>query len=218
MPPLPSRLALFAFGALVGAALAVRWVTRSAGLITPPGLAPLLLDPLRMRYRNPSAVIQFANVQPDWIVLDLGCGNGAFTLELAKCVRIVHAVDVQPAMLEALERRLAHTNVPNVRLHLAPATHLPFDAETFDAVLMISVLPMLHDRATALGEVRRVLKPGGVLIVGEELIEPEYVSDSVTMRWVERAGFRLTKRDVNLLRYTLKFERTETRNKMKDDK
>lgn len=194
-------------GAAIGATLAVRWVTRRAALITPPMFAPLLLSPLRMAYRPPSQLVRFLAPEPDWTVLDLGCGNGAFTLPLARSVRRVHAVDVQPAMVAALRERLRRARLDNVSAHVAPATRLPFGGHAFDAVLMISVLPMLHDRDAALREVYRVLKPDGVLIVGEEWIEPEYVGRRTVTRWVERAGFTLCARTANLMCYTLKFRR-----------
>lgn len=192
-------------GTAIGAFFAVRWVTRRASLITPPAFAPLLLSHARLAYRQPRNVVAFAGVQPDWAVLDLGCGNGAFTLALANHARCVHAVDVQPAMIKALMIRLRSSGVTNVVPRVAPATHLPFEDEAFDAALMISVLPMLHDRAAALAEVRRVLKPGGVLVIGEELIEPEYVREATTRRWAEQACFRWLDRDATPLRYSLKF-------------
>lgn len=212
------QLACFALGFTLGAGLAVRWLTRRASLITPPAFAPLLLSPLRLRYRDPARMVRFAGIRPDWAVLDLGCGNGAFTLELAKRARVVHAVDVQPAMLKALERRLIRADAQNVCLHAAPATRLPFDDGSFDAVFMISVLPMLHDRDAALREVWRVLKPHGVLVIGEERIEPEYVSARTTTRWVEPMGFRWIARDANLLCFTLKFAKTQTERRTTNDK
>ncbi len=196
----------FLIGAALGAFAGVRWMTRRASLITPPCFAPLLLSPLRMAYRAPSQLVRFLDPQSDWMVLDVGCGNGAFALPLARQVRCVHAVDVQPAMVDALERRLREAALDNVVAQVAPATRLPFDAGSFDAALMISVLPMLHNREAALREVRRVLKPDGVLIVGEELIEPEYVPTRTVVRWVGRAGFRLTARMQHPLAYALRFE------------
>jgi ubiquinone/menaquinone biosynthesis C-methylase UbiE len=202
------RLVFFLLGVTIGAFLGVRWITRRASLITPPAFAPLLGNPLRLAYRNPAQVLDFAGAQRGWSILDLGCGTGVFTIEAARRVGpsgVVHAVDVQPAMIDALRGRMRATNLTNIQTHVAPATHLPLDDHSVDCVLMISVLPMLHGKPSALREVKRVLKPNGVLVVGEELIEPEYVTASTTVRWVEEAGFRLIAREQNVLRYTLKF-------------
>lgn len=200
---------LFCFGALVGAMLGIRWITRRAALITPPGCAPLLTSPLRLAYRRPADLVRFMGVRPDWSVLDLGCGNGAFTRELARHARWVCAVDAQVTMVERLVQRLRPSGAPNVCPMVAPAARLPFASEAFDAVLMISVLPMLSDRDAALCEIRRVLKPNGLLVVGEELIEPEYVSWPTVTAWVERAGFALRRRESNWLCYTLKFVKAQ---------
>ena len=203
------RLILFCFGALVGAMLGIRWITQRAALITPPGCAPLLTSPLRLAYRRPADLVRFIGLRPDWIVLDLGCGNGAFTRDLARHARRVCAVDAQVTMVERLVRRSRPSDVPNVCPLVAPAGRLPFAPGAFDAVLMISVLPMLSDRNAALREIRRVLKPNGLLIVGEELIEPEYVSWPTVAAWVEHAGFTLRWRESNWLCYTLKFVKTQ---------
>ncbi|MFN4292676.1 MAG: class I SAM-dependent methyltransferase [Thermoflexales bacterium] len=205
------RPALFALGLATGATLAVRWITRRAALITPPAFAPLLISPLRMAYRAPSQLARFLDPKPDWTMLDLGCGNGAFALPLARYVRRIHAVDVQPAMVDALRRRLRQARLDNVVAQVAPASQLPFDAHTFDAVLMIAILPMLHDRDAALREARRVLKPDGVLVIGEEWIEPEYVGWRGVTQWVEDAGFALQARESNLMCYTLKFRQKPER-------
>jgi ubiquinone/menaquinone biosynthesis C-methylase UbiE len=199
------RILWFLAGAIVGAVFGLRWATRRGALITPPALAPLLLNPIRMAYRSPQRMLAFMGVRPAWHVLDVGCGNGAYTLALARHCALVQAVDVQPAMIDALQARLTHAGIHNVTAQVAPATHLPFADETFDGVLMISVLPMLHDVAGALAEARRVLKPASVLVVGEDLFEPEFAPEDEVRRWVEDAGFRLIDRDSNVLRYSLKF-------------
>jgi SAM-dependent methyltransferase len=200
-----SRWPAFLLGLTAGAFLGVRWAAHRAALITPPSFAPLLLSRLRRLYRDPARVVRLLNPRPEWTILDLGCGNGAFTFELARRVRRVVAVDVQPAMIDALEARIRDAGLGNVRARVAPATHLPFDDGVFDAALMISVLPMLHDRAAALAEVRRTLKPDGMLVIGEEWVEPEYVGERTTIGWVERAGFALLAREATALSYTLMF-------------
>jgi ubiquinone/menaquinone biosynthesis C-methylase UbiE len=187
--------------------LGLRWATRRGSLITPPALAPLLLSSVRMAYRNPQHMTVFIGAQSDWHVLDVGCGNGAYTLALARHCAQVKAIDVQPAMVDALQARLMQAGIGNVNAQVGPATHLPFADTSFDGALMISVLPMLHDKAGALAEVWRVLKPAGVLVAGEDLFEPEYAAEREVRCWVESAGFCLIDRDSNVLRYSLKFKK-----------
>ena len=206
--PMRSRQTIpFLMGVVAGAVFGFRWATRRALLITPPALAPLLLSPIRMAYRSPQHMLAFMSVQPGWHVLDVGCGNGAYALALAQHCAQVNAIDVQPAMIDALKARLAQAGVDNVIAQVAPATQLPFAGKTFDGVLMISVLPMLHDRAVALAEVRRVLKPKGMLIIGEDLLEPEFAREAEVRGWIEDAGFQFIDRDSNVLRYSLKYAR-----------
>lgn len=194
---------------MVGAFFGVRWATRRAALITPPALAPLLSSRLRLRYRSPEALRHLLAPEPTWVVLDAGCGDGALALPLARHVHEIHAVDVQPRMIQALQRRAKARSVHNVQAHVAPLTHLPFLDATFDAALLISVLPMVHDRTGVLDELWRVLKPSGVLLVGEEWFEPEYVPERVVRDWVTAAGFRPIATQRGWLSYTVKFLKPE---------
>jgi ubiquinone/menaquinone biosynthesis C-methylase UbiE len=73
----------------------------------------------------------------------------------------------------------------------ATAERLPLSDASFDLVLAIAVLPMLRHKSQALGELRRVLKPGSVLAVSEEILEPEYVPAMLMRFWCRRAGFTL---------------------------
>jgi SAM-dependent methyltransferase len=82
--------------------------------------------------------------------LDIGCGTGAFLPVLARYAE--HVVGVDP---------LAEEDGDLVR---ASAEHLPFDSDSFDVVVALDVLEHADD-ATALKEVRRVLRPGGVVIL-----------------------------------------------------
>jgi ubiquinone/menaquinone biosynthesis C-methylase UbiE len=64
---------------------------------------------------------------------------------------------------------------------------------------------MIVNRQSALNEIKRVLKPGGRLIVGEELPEPEYVRPKSVKKWTERAGFSMTGKSGNAFAYLLQF-------------
>jgi ubiquinone/menaquinone biosynthesis C-methylase UbiE len=94
-------------------------------------------------------------------VCDLGCGNGAFLVELAAGTPAPHVVgvDLSREMLAAARRR-----VPAARLVEADAAALPFAAHRFDLVFMSHVLQLVAEVAACVSDVARCLAPGGHLI------------------------------------------------------
>lgn len=99
-------------------------------------------------------------------VLDLGCGPGFGTVELLDRVGAtgsVVGVDRSPQMLEAAARRC--TGHHNVTLHEADATALPVDDAVFDRALSVQVIEYVPEVTAALAELRRVLRPGGRVVV-----------------------------------------------------
>ena len=104
-------------------------------------------------------------------VLELGSGSGAMAaalLDRYPTVRLT-ATDVDPAMRAAASQRLAPYG-ERAEVRDADATSLPFDDETFDAVVSFIMLHHVIDWEQALGEIVRVLRPGGVL-AGYDLVE-----------------------------------------------
>lgn len=136
--------------------------------------------------------------QPGERILEIGPGNGQHAVEVARAVDPggqVDVVDIQPEMLDAVAERAALSGVANIAGHLADASdRLPFDDATFDAAYLNGVLGEIPDRGTALRELRRVLKPGGRLLVGEILLDPDFVPMSRLRREAESAGLALDER------------------------
>ena len=98
-------------------------------------------------------------------VLELGTGagaNAAALLERYPRVSLI-ATDVDPAMLDAATERLRPFG-ERVRVQQADATALPFDDGSFDAVVSLLMLHHVGDWRAALGEIARVLRPGGSLV------------------------------------------------------
>jgi ArsR family transcriptional regulator len=101
---------------------------------------------------------------PDtWTVGDLGCGTGAMLPLLAPHVGLVIGVDASEEMLAAARARAA--DVPNVELRHGTLESLPLDDRALDAATLMLVLHHLASPADALAEARRVLKPGGRLLI-----------------------------------------------------
>jgi SAM-dependent methyltransferase len=100
-------------------------------------------------------------LRPGERVLDLGCGAGEFTAELARAGALVVGVDVAEA---ALER--ARSRNPGLDFRLAPIDGpLPLEDNAFDLVWSSEVIEHVADTARWLSEVRRVLVPGGRLLL-----------------------------------------------------
>ncbi|HEX5726851.1 MAG TPA: class I SAM-dependent methyltransferase [Longimicrobiaceae bacterium] len=101
-------------------------------------------------------------------LLDLGCGTGALLPRLAAWeTRVGRCVGVDPsrAMLRAALSRLAAAPTPRAGLAAAEAERLPLRDASFDTVVSASSFHDWHDPAAGLAEARRVLRPGGRLLL-----------------------------------------------------
>ncbi|MBN1354238.1 MAG: methyltransferase domain-containing protein [Candidatus Omnitrophica bacterium] len=97
-------------------------------------------------------------LSPDMNVLDLGCGNGALTGAIKKHVRKITGIDIAPGPLKIAEKK----NPQNAFI-MADMTDLPFNTEEFELIVSITAIEFCCDRAGALKEAMRVLKPSGRL-------------------------------------------------------
>jgi ubiquinone/menaquinone biosynthesis C-methylase UbiE len=120
----------------------------------------------------------------------------------------VYALDIQEKMLHQLQRKLSRPengDVKNIRPVMAKAYELPFRDASIDVCFMVTVLQEIPDRKRALGEIRRILRPGGLLAVTEFLADPDYVLRSTTTKLVTGAGFSVDGAAGNLWNYTVRF-------------
>lgn len=103
----------------------------------------------------------------DWVVGDLGCGTGRISATLAPFVERVIAVDGSTAMLEAARQRLA--GLDNVEIRSGDLERLPIEEGRLDAATLVLALHHQPEPGRVLAEVRRVLAPGGRLLVVDML-------------------------------------------------
>lgn len=109
-------------------------------------------------------------------ILDVGCGAGPLMVALRERGAQVAGFDASPAMVALAGQRLG----PGADVLVADiAEHLPFEAEQFDDVVASLVLHYLEDWSGALAELRRVLRPGGrlVVVVNHPVIRPVVYPD-----------------------------------------
>jgi len=138
---------------------------RRAGHRTRVEFSPDFLDFFSDRHAATHAAFFIDHLKPGMTILDCGCGPGSITLDFAELVAPGKAigVDIGPAQIEKAKLLQARRNVPNAAFHLGDVNALPFADDRFDALFAHGVIEYFRDPVRAFGELRRVLKPGGVL-------------------------------------------------------
>ena len=94
-------------------------------------------------------------------VLELATGTGLISINIADSVRSIAATDFSPKMIETAKKKEAPDNV---HFSVEDATALSFSDQTFDAVIISNALHIMPDPGLVLKNIRRVLKPNGILI------------------------------------------------------
>ncbi len=168
-----------------------------------------MLDNLPRRVVQPlRSTVDSFHIDRGKIVLELGPGPGYFSVEVARRVgpegRLV-CVDIQPEMIGALRRRLLREGVSNALPTVGDALALPLADCSVDCAFLVTVLGELPDRPKALAELRRVLKPGGILSIAETLPDPDYQFPDVVRDLCRASGFRLLEHHRCLLGFTMNF-------------
>ncbi|MGZ7115879.1 MAG: class I SAM-dependent methyltransferase, partial [Methanobacterium sp.] len=144
-------------------------------------------------------------------VLEVGCGSGAFTDHISRAVGNngeVYASDIQPEMLEQLKKKLMHfenRDIKNVTLIECDACNMPFQDNYFDLISMVAVLQEIPDKKKALLEIKRVLKPHGILAITEFILDPDYPLKSSTIKECENEGFFFDDVEGSFVNYTARF-------------
>ncbi len=130
----------------------------------------LHFDACRPEYEG---MLRAVGLQPGWHVLDAGCGSGSYLplmAELLGPAGRIAAYDLSPDNVAAVERRVAAGNLATpIEARVGSVLALPYADRPFDAVWFANTSQYLSDDelATALGECRRVVRPGGVVALKE---------------------------------------------------
>jgi ubiquinone/menaquinone biosynthesis C-methylase UbiE len=160
---------------------------------------------------DPDHAIDVLKIAKGSTVADIGAGSGYMTAKLAKKVGPegrVFANDIQPGMIELLDKRMTKSKITNVSpvLGTQDDPRLPLDA--IDLVLMVDVYHELSQPQLMLRHIKASLRPGGRLVLLEYRkedpnvpIKPEHkMSVAEAKLEVEAEGFKLTRTNEDLPR------------------
>ena len=204
--PLLIALAASGFFLLVG--LICRYAVGKRGTPCPARFSWILYNPYTRFVAGTGLIVERAGIKPGMKVLDAGCGPGRLTIPAAKAVGpngLVIAFDVQAEMLGKVEKKITAEGLTNVTTVLGSLGEGLLEDDTFDRAILVTVLGEVPDRAAALAEIYRALKPGGVLSVTEMIPDPDYLTRRTVQRLAERAGFRLDRDFGTWLAFTMNF-------------
>ena len=132
--------------------------------------APWLERAEREREEDPDLAIRLLRIQKGWTVADVGAGSGYITLRLARAVGPmgkVYANDIQPGMLELLQKNLAKAKMSNVIPVLGTIDDPKLPAGTVDLAIMVDVYHEFSQPQKMLQGLREALKPDGRLVLLE---------------------------------------------------
>jgi len=167
-----------------------------------PGRVLFLNTPIRR-------ILRTLSLSPDSRILDVGCGSGGLLMYLQKKARIrrrMEGVDASPTMVAWARREMQRHHIDGlVNIRLASGTELPFPRSEFDVVFSTYVIKHLTDLELTrmLGEVYRVLKPGGSFCIWEAGPTRPAVLDRMNRRLISGRLFSIRIRSSETLRSVL---------------
>lgn len=180
---------------------------------TPAILTGLIDNPIRRKIQPPHTLADRMNLKSDMLLLEVGPGKGSYTFEVAK--RLLNgkimAIDIQESVIQKLKQKCEELGITNVEPKVMDVYNLDFDDEKFDRIFLVCCLPEIPDPVRALRELRRVLKPNGLLCLAEFFLDPDYPLRRTEIEWARDAGFTLDSEHGKWFAYQLNFSKSNKR-------
>lgn len=150
-------------------------------------------------------LVQIANPQSDWLVLDIATGGGHTARTFAPHVRQVIASDISTDMLAAAQANIEKLGITNIDFKEADSENLPFEGNMFDLVTCRIAPHHFPNIQAFIHEAARVLKPGGMFLVQDQLV-PDDDTDARTIDAFETLRDPSHNRNYNLGEWRAMFE------------
>jgi ubiquinone/menaquinone biosynthesis C-methylase UbiE len=162
------------------------------------------------------------DLKPDNIVLEIACGTGIISLAVSHKVHQVYATDISQAMIDIATTKAKQKKIQNIVFSVQDGYSLNFEDHTFDVCIIANAFHVMQEPEKVLKEIRRVLKPDGLLIApgychGENL-KARFISWLISLtgfkayhkftvrsfsEFIEGAGFSILKNQVLKSRFPL---------------
>jgi ubiquinone/menaquinone biosynthesis C-methylase UbiE len=161
-------------------------------------------NPVLPLVRNPNKLLKAAGLEEGHKVLEVGCGPGFFTIPAARIVGDeghVYAVDIHPRAVERVKKKIEKEALSNITASCINASDTGLPGESVDLAFLFGLRYIAGGLENVIFELRRVLKPGGILS-----FEKTKGSESELIQEVERGGFSYSVRQGRILLFTKKGE------------
>lgn len=176
----------------------------------PHQMAFILESPLRSLLVTPSQLADRLHLTESATVLEVGCGSGVFSVEVARRLPRGHLelYDLQPEMLEKARRKIEAAGLAGVVGYTqGDASRLALPAAAFDVAFMVAVLGEVPEPRACLAALHGAIRPGGLLSITEHLPDPDFSRFSTLRALVEAEGFEFVERFGPAWAYTANFRR-----------
>ena len=181
----------------------------------PHQMSFILELPTRRLLITPSQLADRLHLTPSAKVLEVGCGSGVFSVEVAR--RLPHGhlelFDLQQEMLDKARRKIEAAGLATLVGYTqgdARKLELPTG---FDVAFLVAVLGEIPEPEECLRALHRVIRPGGLLSITEHLPDPDFSRFSRLRALVEQEGFEFTERFGPPWSYTANFRRPPSHGK-----
>lgn len=131
--------------------------------------------PIRNLFMPPGKMLAETDICQGYQVLDYGCGPGTFTIKIAERVGpsgMVYGLDIHPLAIRYLERKAARKKLTNIKSILSNCS-TSLEDNSIDYAVFFDVYHVLNNKEDVLVELKRVLKPGGMLCFSDHHMEDD---------------------------------------------
>ncbi|KON30250.1 hypothetical protein AC477_05105 [miscellaneous Crenarchaeota group-1 archaeon SG8-32-1] len=170
----------------------------------------------RKTWHNVDEILELIELKQNYIVADLGCGSGYFTIPFSYKVKKIYGIDLQKEMLDFLAKKIQHCNLNNIELLLSKEDKIPLEDQSVDLLITVNTLHEFRTKEKVIGEIQRVIKSGGKAIVIDFMKKnmdfgPPLeirISKNQAKQLFEERGFKFIKSHELLYHYLIIFQKT----------